>query len=200
VRRPGVDTRVNMFRWMAPLFGRFGDRWDDDQIAGVAERLRPHLGDGGRLLDLGGGTGALAARLSDALAIDVTVLDPSPEMVAQMVPHPRVTAVVGTAEKMPFADASFDACIVSDAFHHFRDQDGAIAEVRRVVRRGGGLLMLEFEPNGWMLPIVWGERLLGEPAAFHSADALCKYLAARGIQGSSERVSPTNYRFLGTVE
>jgi ubiquinone/menaquinone biosynthesis C-methylase UbiE len=189
-----------MFRLLAPLFGRFGDRWDDHHVAELAERLRPYLGEHGRLLDLGGGTGALAARLSDALEVDVTVLDPSPEMVAQMAPHPRVTAVVGPAERMPFPDRSFDACIVSDAFHHFRDQDGAVREIRRVVRRGGGLLTLEFEPNGWMLPIVWGERLLGEPAAFFHADALCEYLAARGISGSTERVSPTNYRFLGTVE
>jgi ubiquinone/menaquinone biosynthesis C-methylase UbiE len=189
-----------MFRWMAPLFGRFGDRWDDDYVADLAQRLRPHLSEHGSLLDLGGGTGALAARLSDALSVDVTVLDPSPEMVAQMRPHPRVRAFVGTAERMPFPDRLFDACLISDAFHHFRDQDGAVAEIRRIVRRGGGLLMLEFEPNGWMLPIVWGERLLGEPAAFFHADALCEYLAGRGISGSTERVSPTNYRFLGTVE
>jgi ubiquinone/menaquinone biosynthesis C-methylase UbiE len=201
VRHPeGVGVRVNMFRWMAPLFGRFGDRWDDAYVAGVADRLRPYLGDGGRLLDLGGGTGALAARLSDALGVDVTVLDPSPEMVAQMTPHPRVTAVVGTAEAMPFADGAFDACIVSDAFHHFRDQDGAVAEMRRVVRSGGAVHMLEFEPRGWMLPIVWGERILGEPAAFFTAEALGDYLAARGIRGTFERVSSTTYWFLGTVE
>jgi ubiquinone/menaquinone biosynthesis C-methylase UbiE len=201
VRHPeGVVTRVNMFRWMAPLFGRFGDRWDDAYVSGVAERLRPYLGDSGRLLDLGGGTGALAARLSDALEVDVTVLDPSPEMVAQMTPHARVTAVVGTAEKMPFPDAWFDVCIVSDAFHHFRDQEAAVAEIRRVVRAGGGVQVLEFEPRGWMLPIAWGERLLGEPAAFFTAEALGDYLAERGIAGTIERMTPTTYWFLGTVE
>jgi ubiquinone/menaquinone biosynthesis C-methylase UbiE len=190
---------MSMFRWMAPLFGRFGDRWDDGYVADMADRLRPYLGEPGTLLDLGGGTGALARRLSDSLAADVTVLDPSPEMVARMRAHPRVTAVVGAAEKMPFADGSFDACIISDAFHHFRDQDGAIAEIRRAVRAGGGLLVLEFEPRGWMLPIVWGERLLGEPAAFFSAEGLSEYLAARGIAGATERVSPTTYAFVGTV-
>jgi ubiquinone/menaquinone biosynthesis C-methylase UbiE len=196
----GVGAPVNMFRWMAPLFGRFGDRWDAAYIAGVAERLRPYLTGGGGLLDLGGGTGALAARLSDALEIDVTVLDPSPEMVAQMTPHARVTAVVGTAEDMPFPDASFDACIISDAFHHFRDQEAGVAEIRRVVRAGGGVQILEFEPKGWMLPIVWGERLLGEPAAFFTAEELEYYLAARGMPGRIERMTPTTYWFLGTVE
>jgi ubiquinone/menaquinone biosynthesis C-methylase UbiE len=191
---------MDMFRWMAPLFGRFGDRWDDEYVADVAERLDPYLREDGRLLDLGGGTGALAARLSDVLSIDVTVLDPSPEMVAQMAPHPRVTAVVGTAEDMPFPDGSFDACIVSDAFHHFRDQEAGVAEIRRVVRMGGGVQMLEFEPKGWMLPIVWGERLLGEPAAFFTADALGDYLEARGIHGTIERATSTTYWFLGTVE
>jgi ubiquinone/menaquinone biosynthesis C-methylase UbiE len=189
-----------MFRWMAPLFGRFGDRWDDDYVADLAQRLRPHLSEHGSLLDLGGGTGALAARLSDALSVDVTVLDPSPEMVAQMRPHPRVRAFVGTAERMPFPDRLFDACLISDAFHHFRDQEGAIAEIRRVVRAGGGVLILEFEPRGWMRHIALGERLLGEPAAFFTSAALEEYLAARGIPGRSERVTRTTYLFLGTVE
>jgi ubiquinone/menaquinone biosynthesis C-methylase UbiE len=190
---------VGMFRWMAPLFGRYGDRWDDADIAKVGGWISPYLGENRTLLDLGGGTGALAARLSDALDVTVTLLDPSPEMIAQMKPHPRVRAVVGVAEAMPFAHASFDACLISDAFHHVRDQDGAVREISRVVRPGGGLLVLDFDSRGLMRLIVWGEKLLGEPGAFFTPDGMCAYMAERGIDGHCEMTRGASYYFLGAI-
>jgi ubiquinone/menaquinone biosynthesis C-methylase UbiE len=191
---------MSFFNWAAPAFGHLGDRWSDETVERWCSWLRPYLGDsGGRVLDLGGGTGALAVRLADVTGATFTVLDPTPEMLRYLKPHERVTGVVGTAESMPFDDASFDACLISDAFHHFRDQDGAVREIARVVRPGGGLLMLEFDPRGWMRLIVWGEKLLGEPGAFFTPDELCAYLAPRGIVGRCEPTSPTNYHFLGTT-
>jgi ubiquinone/menaquinone biosynthesis C-methylase UbiE len=127
------------------------------------------------------------------------VLDPTPEMLRYLKPHARVTGVVGLAEAMPFGDGTFDACLISDAFHHFRDQDGAVREITRVVRPGGALLVLEFDPRGLMRLIVWGEKLLGEPGAFFTPDAMCAYMAARGVPGHCESTSPTGYYFLGAV-
>jgi ubiquinone/menaquinone biosynthesis C-methylase UbiE len=190
---------VGMFRWLAPAFGRFGDRWDEEDIARLSGWLAPFMGARRTLLDVGGGTGALAGHLADALEAETVVLDPSPEMVAQMTPHPRVTAHLGSAEALPFPDATFDACVISDAFHHFRDQDGAVREISRVVRPGGGLLVLEFDRRGWMRLIVWGEKALGEPGAFFSPEELCTYMAERGIAGHCERTAGANYYFLGTV-
>ncbi|HEX9093276.1 MAG TPA: class I SAM-dependent methyltransferase, partial [Coriobacteriia bacterium] len=169
-----------MFRYAAPLFGRLGDRWDEATIDRWAGWLAPHLSERRALLDVGGGTGALAVRLAERLDASATVLDATPEMVAQLAPHPRVTAVVGVAEAMPFADGEFDAAVISDAFHHFRDQDGAVAEIARVVRPGGALLVLEFDRRGLMRLVVWGEKLLGEPGAFFTPGEMCAYMAARG--------------------
>jgi len=190
---------VAFFNWIAPAFGHLGDRWSDETVERWCSWLRPYLTHGGRVLDLGGGTGALAVRLADATGAAFTVLDATPEMLRYLKPHPQVSGVVGCAEKMPFADGVFDACVISDAFHHFRDQDGAVAEIVRVVRPGGGLLMLEFDPRGLMRLVVWGERLLGEPGAFFEPDELCSYLSARGINGRCVPTSPTNYHFLGRV-
>lgn len=190
---------MDLFRHAAPLFRLFGDRWDDESIATIVRRLEPYLGVRRQLLDLGGGTGALAARLADALDVHVTVLDPSPEMIAQSRGHRRVSAVVGSAESMPFATAEFDACIISDAFHHFRDQEGAMTEIVRVVRPSGGLHVLEFDGRGWMKLIVWGEKLLGEPGAFMSPEELCAFMAAHGVEGECERGRGAAYHFLGTV-
>lgn len=190
---------MGMFTWAAPLFGRFGDRWSEETIERYAGWLRAHVAPGGRVLDVGGGTGALARRLAEALDCRVDVLDPTPEMVAQMAPHPRLTAHIGVAEAMPFEDASFDAVVVSDAFHHFRDQPGAAREFARVVRPGGAVLVLEFDRTGLMRLIVWGEKLLGEPGAFFTPEEACAFFSAHGITGRCERESRTKYYFLGEV-
>lgn len=193
---------MGLFNWSAPLFKRYGDRWDPAVIERYRGWLAGHVPAGGALLDLGGGTGALARKLAEALDCKVTVLDPTPEMVAQMEPHPRVTAKLGTAEAMPLADASFDAIVISDAFHHFRDQDGAAAEISRVVRPGGGVLVLEFDPTVGVMPlIVWGEKLLGEPGAFFTPEEACAFFAGHGIEGHCEREAHARhkYYFLGTV-
>jgi len=187
------------FNWAAPIFHRFANRWSDANIDEIAGRLRPHLSDRGAVLDLGGGTGALAVRLADALPAGVTVLDPAPEMLAYVPAHARVATALGIAERMPFDDDTFDAVVISDAFHHFRDQDGAVREIARVVRSGGALFMLEFDPRGWMRLIALGEKLLGEPAAFFSPGDLCAYLSARGIDGECVPTSRTTYFFLGEV-
>lgn len=191
---------MGFFNWAAPAFGHLGDRWSHEAIELWCSWLRPSLPEGGgRVLDLGGGTGALAVRLADATGAAFTVLDPTPEMLRYLKPDERVTGVVGLAERMPFARGEFDAAVISDAFHHFRDQDGAVREIARVVRPGGALLVLEYDPRGWMRLIVWGEKLLGEPGAFLTPDGMCAYMAERGIAGHCEKTSATSYYFLGTV-
>ena len=144
------------FNWAAPLFHRFGDRWSAEDAEGIAAWLRPYVPEGGLLLDLGGGTGALAAHLADALRCRVTVLDATPEMLAYLPERDDVSGIGGCAEAMPFHDDSFDAVVVSDAFHHFGDQDGAVREMQRVVRCGGGVLVLELDREGGMRLVVLG--------------------------------------------
>jgi SAM-dependent methyltransferase len=192
---------MGFFTWSAPLFHHVLDpRWTGDDTAALAARLRPFVPPGrGELLDLGGGTGALAARLAGALHARVTVLDPTPEMLAYVPAHRALTPVLGSAEAMPFGDAAFDALLVSDAFHHFGDQDRAVREMVRVVRPGGGVLMLELDPRGWMRSLVWVEMLLGEPGTFFAPDDLCAYLARRGLHGECRAERGIGYSFLGTV-
>lgn len=188
-----------LFEWSAPLFARLSDRWPPETIERYRAWLAPYVQPDGTLLDLGGGTGALARRLAEALECTVTVLDPAPAMVSRITPHERVVARIGTAERMPFPNDSFDAIVVSDAFHHFHDQTGAASEMARVVRPGGGVLVLEFDPSGWMRLVVWGERLLGEPGAFFTPEEACEFFARFRIEGRCERESSVKYHFLGEV-
>ncbi len=192
---------MGFFNWAAPLVRRFGDRFTDSDADEIAGWLRPAVPAGGRILDVGGGAGQLAVLLASALHASVTVLDPTPEMLDHVPAHDGITAVSGVAEAMPFEDSEFDALIVSDAFHHFRDQPGAVAEFARVVRAGGLVLVLELDPTGIaMRLIVLGEKLLGEPGAFFTPDAMCAFMAAHGIEGECARLRNADYRFLGTVK
>jgi demethylmenaquinone methyltransferase/2-methoxy-6-polyprenyl-1,4-benzoquinol methylase len=191
---------VGFFNWAAPFVRRFGDRFTADDAAVIADRLRPAVPEGGAVLDVGGGAGQLAALLADALGARITVLDPTPEMLDHVPSHPGVTAVLGVAERVPADDDSFDAVVVSDAFHHFRDQVGAVAEFARITRSGGLVLVLELDPRPLgMRLIVIGEKLLGEPGAFFTPDEMCAFMAAHGIDGECRPEKGADYSFLGVV-
>jgi hypothetical protein len=43
---------VAFFKWAAPIFARYGDRWREQDIAAIAGWLRPYVPEGGKLLDL----------------------------------------------------------------------------------------------------------------------------------------------------
>jgi SAM-dependent methyltransferase len=81
-------------------------------------------GEGVTVLDVATGGGHVARRLRDAGCTVVTV-DPAPGMQPD---------VIGPAEHLPFADASFDAVACRLAAHHFADVVAAVKEMARVAR------------------------------------------------------------------
>lgn len=195
---------MGLFNWSAPIFGHYADRWSDEAVGDYLSLLLPEpQADAerpSRLLDVGGGTGALAQRLHAASGAEVTVLDPTPQMLRYVPDDGPVAKVLGVAEEMPFADDAFDALLVTDAFHHFRDQPRAVNEFARVVRPGGRVLIMELDPRGLVMGlIVAGEKLLGEPGAFFTPDEMCSFMAAHGIKGQCAPLSGASYRYLGTV-
>lgn len=184
---------MGFFRWTAPA----SNRWSDEGIDEICRQLEPFLTERRAILDLGGGNGFLAARLAHGLAANLTILDL--EVGQRTTRQARVRAVQGHAEQMPFPDASFDAVVISNALHHFADQERAARQIVRVLRPGGGLLVLEFSPQGFMRVNVWVERLLGAPGRFFGPDELVTYLGKRGISGSWFATSRISYCFVGTA-
>jgi ubiquinone/menaquinone biosynthesis C-methylase UbiE len=104
------------------------------------------LGPQDRVLDIGCGGGLL---VRDALRSGATVtgLDHSEEMVAlarERVPVAEV--VLGSAERLPFADGSFTAVAMSVVFFFLADPVGALGECRRVLAAGGRIAVYTTSP------------------------------------------------------
>jgi SAM-dependent methyltransferase len=104
------------------------------------------LGPATRLVDLGGGTGALAAHLLQAAGLEVvTVVDPSPDMLAAAAAHPGVRAVCQGAELWAAAgqEGDCDRVVVKQAVHHFERARlvNTLVGVRRRLAAGGRLVV-----------------------------------------------------------
>ena len=151
------------------MFGRIAPRYDllNRVLSGgrdVAWRRRavdllrpgPH-----RVLDLACGTYDLAltaverGRASQVHGCDFCV----PMLVAgegKRVRQP-VTAAAGDALHLPYADGSFDAAMVAYGWRNFGDPHASLRELRRVLRPGGQLLILEFlRPVSWWPKTFYG--------------------------------------------
>lgn len=122
---------------------------------------RRHLAlrDGGLVLDVGGGTGGVAARLAPD-ACRVVVVDPHAARVRRgRLIHRRPAFVRARGEALPFPDACADAALLVEVLHHVQDDRGLLAEVARVLRPGGRLLIEESEFDGRYRYRYWIEKL-----------------------------------------
>jgi SAM-dependent methyltransferase len=108
---------------------------------------------GDRVLDVGCGGGYLTRLLAAAVRPggQVTGIDPAPEAVAYARRRARAgcTYVVGTAQHLDFPDRSADVIISTLAMHHIPEtgRAAALAEMYRVLRPGGTLLLADFGPS-----------------------------------------------------
>jgi SAM-dependent methyltransferase len=112
------------FERLARSFGPAADLYDDARPSYPEEAIRWMLGEASlEVVDLGAGTGIFSRAVA---ALGHTVVATSS----------GVTAVQGSAEKIPLASGSADAVVAAQSFHWF-DNDEARAEIARVLRPGG---------------------------------------------------------------
>jgi SAM-dependent methyltransferase len=191
---------VTVFRWTAPLFKLASRRWVEEDFRLIAGLLRPYVAPDGVFADLGGGTGELGAGVARFLGARVVVVDPTPQMLRRVDADPVVSVRLASAESLPFPAAYFDAVLCCDSFHHIRNQEAAAGEISRVVRSGGGVLVLDMDAGAKRArPLVFMERLLGEPAGFRSAADMESFLAGHGIAGSANMQGRNSYLFVGSL-
>ena len=111
-------------------------------------RLAGRLSPGALVLDMACGTGDLTKSMARR-GWQVTGLDISAEMMeigkekcAGLEPKP--TFVLGSAEAIPFPDATFDAVTIAFGLRNFDHRAQCLQEIRRVLKPGGTLAVLEF--------------------------------------------------------
>ena len=140
----------------------------------------------------------LAFHVARESGSSVTVLDRDPLAIAEASSRASVAAVIGDAAAMPFADASFDAALFIDAFHHIADQRSAVRETARVLRPGGLVLVAERHPHYLAAKLTFAyERMIGETVSAHSPEALAEMFKAAGIEGESRMDTGDSYQFIG---
>jgi demethylmenaquinone methyltransferase/2-methoxy-6-polyprenyl-1,4-benzoquinol methylase len=118
---------------------------------------------GDRVLDACCGTGDLALAAEREGGI-VTGLDFSPKMLERARRKSEtITWVEGNLLALPFEDGSYDAATVGFGVRNVADVEAALAELRRVLRPGGRLAILEItQPRGLLRPFfsLWFDRIV----------------------------------------
>ncbi|SDH84209.1 ubiquinone/menaquinone biosynthesis methyltransferase [Roseospirillum parvum] len=197
VTRPDDLDHDDHRRTVRRMFDLVAPRYDllNDLMSGGTHRLwkdtlarragHPVHGPGktGRALDLAGGTGDIARRLDD-LGWQVTVLDPSPEMMAvgqRRLKGRPVEWVAGFAENPPFPEASFDLITIAFGLRNVSQRAAALAAAHRLLTPGGRFLCLEFSqplkliagPYEWYTRTIiprLGALISGQPEAYSYLD------------------------------
>lgn len=166
---------VAAFDRFARFYDLFAPGVDADEFAkGLARAERPI----DRLLDVGGGPG----RALDAVDPEIgVVVDAASGMVEQARTNGR-EAVLGDGARLPVATGSVDAVSVTDALHHIGDQAGLLAEAARVLRPGGVLVVLDFDPTTVRGRLLAGaEHAVGMGSVFRSPTELAEMMAQAGL-------------------
>ncbi len=117
-----------------------------ERAAALAARLDELLtltGDE-RVLDVGAGTGAFAYALASRVR-EVVAVDADPEMAerARADAPENVEVVVGDGESLPFESFSFDLAVTARTLHHTPRPELVIAELARLTRPGGTILVVD---------------------------------------------------------
>ena len=115
----------------------------------VARHLLAALPPGdGRVLDVACGTGVVARLAAGAGRARVTGIDLNPAMIdVAREAAPAIDWRLGDATALPFEDGAFDVAYCQQGLQHFADPAKVLAEIRRVLRRGGRLGVAVWQPG-----------------------------------------------------
>lgn len=133
-----------------------------DTIAKLREKVAPlrfnlaarsisrelQLQGGEKILEVGSGLGLLGKAIKEEVDGDLNyfgieiAFNPASDSKEKTIDPVQANAV-----KLPFADSSFDAIVTTDVFEHISDAEGAVEEVKRVLKPGGKAFVVIADPS-----------------------------------------------------
>jgi ubiquinone/menaquinone biosynthesis C-methylase UbiE len=125
------------FGFLSPIYDRLIRSKDPSNLLAMLDL--PKIG---RLLDVGGGTGRIGNTLKPYIS-QVVVADISLGMLKQAQQKDGLLSVCTPSEKLPFPDETFDRIIMVDALHHVENAVTTTAELWRVAKSGGKIIIEE---------------------------------------------------------
>jgi demethylmenaquinone methyltransferase / 2-methoxy-6-polyprenyl-1,4-benzoquinol methylase len=172
------------------VFDSVAPRYDlmNDLMSGGLHRVwkqftlsQTHLRPGQRALDVAGGTGDLARGLAAQVGEQGLVV--LSDINGAMLAHGRdrlldvgltrgIAYAQANAERLPFADSSFDCVTIAFGLRNVTDKAAALASMRRVLRPGGQLMVLEFSQ-----PVAPGLKPLYDAYSFRVLPFLGRVIA-----------------------
>lgn len=184
------------YRFLSPLYDTINPFiWTADMLDRAIESFP--IDDTDRVLDIGCGTGYATSALLEQTD-DVHGLDQSQHQLGRARDKlgDRVTLYRGDAERLPFADDSFDAIWSSGSIEYWPSPQTALAEIRRVGRPGAPVIIVG--PNE---PSLWPFRKLANAIMwFYDAEQATKWCEAAGLDDiDHDTVGPWYNRSLAII-
>jgi demethylmenaquinone methyltransferase/2-methoxy-6-polyprenyl-1,4-benzoquinol methylase len=139
---------LDHFGFIAPFYDKVLPLRDPEALI-----RRLDLPTQGALLDAGGGTGRVSAALN-GFASHIFVVDVSEGMLSQAADKLGLQPVCSESERLPFPEASFERIVMVDALHHVAQQAQTAAELWRVLRPGGRLVIEEPDIRTWPVKLI----------------------------------------------
>ena len=218
-RAPGT-LEESQVRAMFDRIASFYDVMNSVMTAGLHHRWRARaadlaaVGPGDRALDVATGTGDLAVELARRVGPtgEVVGSDFSEEMLSlARRKAPELRFEWGNALELPYEDGRFDAATVGFGARNFSDLDRGLAEMSRVVRSGGRVVVLEIttpqRPPLSTFFRVWFDRIVpvlgrltGETLAYsYLPSSVRRFPAPDGLAAAMARAGLRDIRWILTA-
>lgn len=146
--------KFDHFDLISPLYDLIFGRRSDHEIVEFADVHDDHA-----LLDIGGGTGRVSILFKERVK-NVFIADSSVNMLREA-QKKDLDTINSNSEKLPFADETFQRIIIVDALHHVKSQKETLAEMWRVLAKGGKIIIEEPDINNFVVKLIaLGEKIM----------------------------------------
>lgn len=137
-----VDTESGDYDWRSFYKGNLVQRWWKGRIARTVWRAIPS---NSKLLDIGCGSSPIIGRYKNALGIDVN----EAKLRYLKEQYPNIVTRQMSAETLDFPDEYFDYVICIELLEHLQDAEKAVAEIARVLKKGGKAVLATPDYARW---------------------------------------------------